>query len=480
MSEAETGRFTNAEDSGSSAPAPSFWLEPEPRPGPALSEDLEVDVAIVGAGYTGLSAALALRERGASVAVVERDYAGFGASGRNAGHLTPTIGKDVPSLLRFYGRRRARLLVALADNAVEHTEAKISALGIDCDYVPCGNVLAGVHSGHLALLEKAAAAAREAGAPVKSLSAAEMRERGLPRGFTCGYIEERGGVLQPAKYVRGLREAAISAGVRLFEGTPVESIKDGAPVRLRAPGGTVSADKCIVATNAFTSELGLLRSVCVPIIVSMFATAPLSDEQRERIGWPGREGVYTAHEVLESYRLSADGRLVGGSRFIGYFYGNGIPGAPAPAPLDRQERMFRARFPELADVTIEQRWSGPTAFTLDFLPAIGRTGDRGNILYSIAYAGHGVAMASFAGDLVGSMAAGEAPDERWDVLLKRRRPPIPPEPVRWAAVKGITATLEWIDRRTDRRAARERGVDDRAALAGISGEKADPPKEVVR
>ncbi|MBI4898160.1 MAG: FAD-dependent oxidoreductase [Actinobacteria bacterium] len=480
MSDSKTGHFSGSEGPVTHAPAPSFWLEPEPRPGPALAEDLDVDVAIVGAGYTGLSAALALRERGASVAVIERDYAGFGASGRNAGHLTPTIGKDVPSLLRFYGRRRARLLVALADNAVEHTEHKIAALGIDCDYVPSGNVLAGVHSGHESVLEKAATAAREAGAPVKSLSPADMRERDLPRGFTCGYIEERGGVLQPAKYVRGLREAAVSAGVKLYEDTPVQSIENGTRVRLITPGGTVSADKCIVATNAFTSQLGMLRSVCVPIIVSMFATAPLTDQQRERIGWPGREGVYTAHEVLESYRLSADGRLVGGSRFIGYFYGNGIPGAPAPGPLARQERMFRARFPELADAAIEHRWSGPTAFSLDFLPAIGRVGTGGNILYSIAYAGHGVAMASFAGDLVGTLAAGEAPDDRWDVLLKRRRPPMPPEPARWAAVKGITAALEWIDRRTDRRAARERGaVDDAAGVSELGG-IAKQSKEAVR
>lgn len=451
-------------DPSQHASAPSFWLEPAPETGPSLDGDIDVDVAVVGAGYTGLSAALALRELGADVAVLERDYAGFGASGRNAGHLTPTIGKDVPSLLRVYGRKRARALVALADHAVEHTEAKIAALGIGCDYVPHGNILAGVHGGHTAMLEKAAAAAKEAGAPVRTLPFDELRERRVPDAFVCGYLEERGGVLNPAKYVRELRDAAVAAGARLFEGTRVMAIDDdGARVHIATPRGRVTAGKCILATNAFTHELGMLRSVAVPIIVSMFATEPLTPEQRERIGWQGGEGVYTAHEILESYRLSADGRLVGGSRHIRYAYNNRIPADHDPATFAKQEQMFRERFPELADVAIARQWAGPTAFTLDFLPSIGHSGERDNILHSIAYAGHGVAMASAAGDLVGRMAAGQAPGDEWRPLLRRLRPPIPPEPLRWLAVKGIIAGLEKVDRGTDARAASERVA---AAAAG--------------
>lgn len=436
--------------------APSFWLEPAPAPGLALAQDIDVDVAVIGAGYTGLSAALALRELGAEVAVLERDYAGFGASGRNAGHLTPTIGKDVPSLLRFYGRTRARKLVALADRAVEHTEHKIATLGIECDYVPHGNILAGVHSGHEALIERAAAAARQAGAPIRLLPPAEMRERELPDAFTSGYLEERGGILNPAKYARGLREAAIGAGAQLYEATRVTAIEEEARIRVETPRGRVTADRVVIATNAYTHELGILRSVCVPIHVSMFATEPLTPEQRERIGWPGQEGVYTTHEILESYRLSADGRLVGGSRHIRYAYNNRIPADDDPATYAKQEAMLRARFPELDDVAITHRWAGPTAFTLDFLPAIGSTGQGDRILYSIAYEGHGVAMASHCGHLVGRMAADQQPGGEWKPLTERVRPPLPPEPLRWATVKAIIAALEKIDDRTDRQAAAER------------------------
>jgi glycine/D-amino acid oxidase-like deaminating enzyme len=437
--------------------APSLWLEPAPEPGPSLAADIEVDVAVIGAGYTGLSAALALREKGASVAVLERDYAGFGASGRNAGHLTPTIGKDVPSMLKVFGQKRTRKLVALADRAVEHTEAKIAANGIDCDYLPSGNIAAGVHEGQRQMLEKAAAAAALAGAPIRPLSFAELRERELPLAFTSGYLEERGGVLNPGKYVRGLREAVLAAGAELYEGTRVLAIEeDAGRVRIETPRGRVHAGRCVLATNAFTHELGLLRSVAVPIHVSMFATEPLTAEQRSRIGWPNMEGVYTAHEVLESYRLSADGRLVGGSRFIRYAYNNRIPADHDAATFAKQEAMLRMRFPELSDVAIARRWAGPTAFTFDFLPTIGRTGPGDRVIYSIAYAGHGVAMASYCGDLVGRMAAGEQPGEHWRPLIKRLRPPIPPEPLRWAVVKAIIAGLEKVDERSDARAAAER------------------------
>src|ERR671915_262401 len=127
--------------------APSLWLDPPPDPGAPLEGDVEADVVVIGAGYTGLWTALALRERGADVVVLERDYAGFGASGRNAGHVTPTIGKDLPTLLRMYGRERGGALVRLAEEAIEHTEHAIESRGIDCDYVPAGNVLAGLHPG---------------------------------------------------------------------------------------------------------------------------------------------------------------------------------------------------------------------------------------------------------------------------------------------------------------------------------------------
>ncbi|MGH2957337.1 MAG: NAD(P)/FAD-dependent oxidoreductase [Solirubrobacterales bacterium] len=437
------------------ATPPSLWLDPAPEAGKPLEGERKCDCVVIGAGYTGLSAALAMAEAGADVVVLERDYAGFGASGRNAGHLTPTIGKDLPTLLRLYGTDRGGALVRLAEEAIEHTEQTIDERGIDCDYEPSGNVLAGIHPGQAKTLEKAARAGRELGGSLRMLSTEEIEQRGLPAHVACGYLEERGGVLDPGKYVRGLREAAVGAGAKLYEGTRVASIAEGTGsgrrgIRVETPRGRVAAEHCVLATNAYTPELGLLRSRIVPLRVSLFATEPLSEEQRERVGWPGREGVYTAHEILESYRLTADDRIVGGSRYISYAWGSRIPPDDDPVVFRKLETMFRSRFGELSDVRVERNWSGPIAMPLDFLPCIGRTGRAGKIVYSLGYAGHGVAMASHLGTLAAGMVLrgepGPAP------LVSRRRVPLPPEPFRWLVAKAIIGALEAVDRRTDSRA----------------------------
>jgi glycine/D-amino acid oxidase-like deaminating enzyme len=432
------------------ARAPSLWLDPPPAAGPALEGAVEADVVVIGAGYTGLWTALALRERGADVVVLERDYAGFGASGRNAGHLTPTIGKDLPTLLRLYGRERGGALVRFAEAAVDHVESAISERGIDCDYVAAGNVLAGVHPGQRPGLEKAAGAARELGGAMRMLDSSELSERGLPHFVACGYLEERGGILHPGKYVRAVREHAVEAGVRLHESTPVDAIADGPRVRVETPRGSASAPVCVVATNAYTPRLGRLRSAVAPLHVSLFATEPLTDEQRERVGWARGEGIYTAHEVLESYRLTADGRIVGGSRHVRWSYGGRTLPDDDPDIFAALEAMFHDRFPELADLDVERCWSGPIAMTLDFLPAIGRSGHHDNVLFGIGYNGHGVAQASYAGTLLAKMASGEDPGH--PELLRRRRLPMPPEPLRSLWARGILAALRAVDRRTDRRA----------------------------
>lgn len=434
--------------------APSPWLEacPPIDPAPPLEGDRRTDFAIVGAGYTGLGAALALRADGFSVTVLERETAGFGASGRNAGHLTPTIGKDLPTLLMLYGRERTRALVQLAETAIAHVEIAIDSHGIACEYEPVGNVMAAVHEKQEARLERAARVATDLGARVAWLDRESMRKRGLPDAFTAGVHEAAGGILQPALYARGLRRAAIEAGATLHESTPVLRVEEGPRATLVTPRGRLVADRVLFATNAYTPELGLLRSVGIPVRVTLFRTEPLSAAQRDRIDWHGREGVYTAHELLESYRLTADGRIVGGSKKIRWQLNGGVPDDDDAATCAFVERAFRDRFPGL-DVPIERFWGGPISIALDFLPALGVTGRFRNLYYAIAYAGHGLALASYAGTVLADWIAGRESAGR--MLHERWRPPLPPEPLRWLVVRALTGWLGAVDARVDRM-ARER------------------------
>jgi gamma-glutamylputrescine oxidase len=163
-----------------------------------LSGDLRADVAIIGGGYTGLSTALALKKAGIDAVILEREFCGFGASGRNAGHLTPTICKDMPTTIMLFGTERAGKLASFADHCVETAEQLMVEYGIDCDYHASGNIMSVVHPAQEKRLRKATEAARAVGAKVRFVEPAEMRERQLPKAFLCGASKRSAARCTPA------------------------------------------------------------------------------------------------------------------------------------------------------------------------------------------------------------------------------------------------------------------------------------------
>ncbi|MDJ0789946.1 MAG: FAD-binding oxidoreductase [Myxococcota bacterium] len=426
----------------------SPWVERPADLQAPLSHDLDADVVVIGGGYTGLSTALSLREQGVDVVVLEQGFAGSGASGRNAGHLAPTIGKDVPTLLRFFGRERASQLVRFADAAVDYTEETIRKYDIDCDYRASGNVMAGVHPKHEDKLRKAASAAHELGADMRFLDGAEMRERGLPEAFRCGIHEERGGTLHPGRFVLGLRRAALAAGVRLFEDSGLLSLEDGARVVARTAAGSVRADFAVLATNAYTRSTGRRKRAVAPLRVSMLETVPLDDAQLEAIGWRGREGVYTAHEVLESFRLSAQNTIVVGTKVVRQGYGGALPSGNRPEAFAAIHAALRERLPALHDVEVAHAWGGWIALTPDFLPQIGAEGRNGNVLHGIGFCGHGVPQATLMGAMLACRIQGR--EHEWESALRRRSLSWPPEPLTWLGGTLLNAAFAAVDRRTDR------------------------------
>ncbi len=417
-----------------------------------LDRAVDTDVVIVGGGYTGLSTAISLRAQGADVVLIERAFAGSGASGRNAGHLTPTIGKDLATLLRFFGRERATQLVRFADAAVEYTAETIRKLGIACEYDACGNFMAGVHPKQSATLKRAAEVAGELGAHVQFVEAGEMRERGVPPAFRFGVFEACGGTLHPGRYVMGLRRAALEAGVRLFEDTPLVGFDAGRRVVARTPGGEVRAGAAVFATNAYTKRAGRRARTVVPLRVSLFETEPIEADQLEALGWRGREGIYTAHEVLESYRLTPRGTIIGGSKRVRYAWDSGLAEGRDPEVFAEITAAFRDRFPALVAQPVARYWGGWIGLTPDFLPRVGVEGAHRNVHYGIGFAGHGIAQATLVGDMLAAHVDGRT--HAWTSALERRTFDWPPEPIRWAAAQGLQHALRWIDRRTDQQVRR--------------------------
>jgi glycine/D-amino acid oxidase-like deaminating enzyme len=420
-----------------------------------LTEDLRADVVVIGAGCTGLSTALELRNAGVDVVVLEEEFAGAGASGRNAGVITGAVVQDLSLTRRLLGPELAAARAGFADAAVQHIEATLQRHEIACDYTPSGTLTVTVHAAQEAALRKKYELARGYGSPVRPVSGEEMRERGLPPAFLSGVFEEQGGTLDPGRYLSGLRSSALRSGVRLFEKTSAIELTEGPRVGVRTRSGAVSADFAVLASNAYTPALGRLRRLVIPIRVSLFETEPLEPGLLERLGWRGREPVNTAHEIAETYLLTARDTLVGGVKVGRYAWGSGRSVAYDPSVFRLIETAFRQRLPELGSARVARFWSGWTAFTTDFNPVFGSDGRHSNVLHGLGYAGHGLSQGTLMGALLAERILGR--EHPLEAAVRRRVRRWPPEPFRWAGVNCAIGWLSLVDRRTDRKARRAGG-----------------------
>ncbi|MDJ1413433.1 FAD-binding oxidoreductase [Pseudomonas aeruginosa] len=384
------------------------WVEQPDDLQPALKGHEHADVVVVGAGFAGLSTALELRARGANVIVLEQQFAGFGASGRNAGYLLGSMGIECEVFVKRVGLEQARKFVGFYDEAVTYVEERLAALDIDCDYTPSGIIRAAVHPSQEKRLRANMELGHALGSVTRFVDSAEMRARGIPPAFLFG-SEQRGGTLNPGKYVNGLRRAAIKAGVKLYERTPVLSYCEGQVITCNTAQGIATAPVMVLATNAYTPQLGVLRNKVAPIRVSAIETQPLSAEQLASLGWQEREGLITPHYTMESHRLTAHDTLLLTVKQLGYAYGSKTPNVPDHAAYAALSRVLRERFPSLQGLAIRHCWSGYISGAYDFLPVVGVTGARQNIFYTAGCSGHGLATQSLMGALFAERIGGGEP-----------------------------------------------------------------------
>lgn len=370
------------------------------EPLPQLCAQASAEVVVIGAGYTGLSAALHVAEAGREVVALEAAQLGEGGSGLNGGQVIAGLKHDPDLLVAHYGERIGSQLLARSAEAPDLVFDLIRRHSIACDAVRTGWVQLAVSEAHLPLLQRRADQWRRRGADVTVLSDREATQLTGSARYRGGWIDRRGGTVQPLAYVRGLARAAIKSGARIFTRSAAEKLsRSGGEWRVETSRGSVVARIVILATDAYTDRaFDTLRRTVVTVPSIQVATVPLPPDLRSSI-LPGGQSVSDTKRLLCYFRLDAAGRLVLGTR-------GSFRDVPVPATTAANERALREIYPELARLPLEYRWGGFVALTRDGLPHLHELAP--GLLAGLGYNGRGVAMATVMGRLLARRALGES------------------------------------------------------------------------
>ena len=384
-------------------------------PYPAAEGALTCDVCIVGAGFTGLSAALHLAERGYDVVLLDAHRVGWGASGRNGGQVGTGQRLDQDELEKMVGETRAHALWDLAQEAVALTRA------LAAEHAPEAGFAEGIiHACHRARLVPHSRAyaekmARDYGYDlIRPLDREEMRHLVGSPAYHGGDIDMGGGHLHPLRYAFGLARAAAAKGVRIHEHSTVRKIAEGATAVVETDRAKIAARHVVLACNGYLGHLnGRTAARVMPINNFIVATEPMSPEARDAL-IRGNHAVADSKFVINYFRFSDDNRLLfGGGESYGYRFPADI------AALVRKPML--AIYPQLAGTKITHGWGGTLGITLNRMPHFERL--AGNVLTASGYSGHGVAMATLGGKLAAEAIAGQA--ERFDLMAELPTRPFP-------------------------------------------------------
>jgi glycine/D-amino acid oxidase-like deaminating enzyme len=361
----------------------------------------ECDVAIVGAGFTGLAAARHLSHGGARVVVLEREVVGWGASSRNGGQVLTGLKPDPATLVERYGEGRARQLFDAAREAIARLEALLAEEGIACGYTRSGHVQAAWKPSHFeAFRHEQALLARVFDHTVHLVSRAEQKRELGSDAYHGLLLDEASGALNPALYLRGLAAAARRAGATIVEDAAVARITRADGFVIETSRGVVRARDVLMATNGYTNgACPPLQRRLIPIGSYIIATEPLAPADADRL-LPTRRMAFDSKNFLYYFRLTADRRLLFGGRAE---FGRPDAGAVRRAAAILHGGMVSV-FPDLAAVRLDYAWGGTVAFTRDQLP---HAGVLDGVHYAAGYCGHGIAMATCLGEQIARRLAGE-------------------------------------------------------------------------
>ncbi len=432
----------------------SYWLESSgddltPRPG--LDGSTDADVAILGAGYTGLWTAyyLARRDPSLRIVILEAEIAGFGASGRNGAWCAPDLNISMSRLARLHGEDAARRTQQATYDAVDEVGRVVAEEGLDAQYQKGGELIVARGPQGIPALQDALHEYRQFGFGdrYRLLDRAELRERIRIAGAVAALATPDSAVVHPGRLARGLARVVERAGVTIHERSAVTAIRPGPRPALVTSRGEVRADRVVLAGEAYLSQLPGLRRQLVPLYSLIVLTEPLTDSQWDEIGWTGRECVASTRLSIDYLSRTADGRILFGGRGAPYRLGSPIrPEYDRHDPTHKMLRGFvREWFPSLAGIRFTHAWGGPLGMPRDWHPTVALD-ERTGIATARGYIGHGVSTANLAGRTLADLLTGTASALTELPLVNHRSPDWEPEPFRWLGIRYAQWALGRLDR----------------------------------
>ena len=437
----------------------SFWMETagDLAPRPPLDGTTECDVAILGAGYTGLWTAYYLlrRQPGLRIVIAEGEIAGFGASGRNGAWCAPDLNISMERLARLHGEEVARRVQQATYDAVDEVGRVAAAEGIDAGFHKGGELIVARGPHHVPAIE---GAFREYerfgfGEHYRLLDAAGVAEKVRIAGAVAGLWSGTAAIVHPGRLVRGLATLVERMGARIVERTPVSDFRaavGGAPAALITAKGEIRAPVVVLAGEAYLTRLAKLHRQLVPMYSLIVLTEPIDDARWAEIGWAGREVVASARLSIDYLSRTADGRILFGGRGAPYRLGSPIKDAyDRHDPTHEMLRGFvRTWFPMLRDVRFTHAWGGPLGMPRDWHPTFAFD-PRSGIASARGYVGHGVSTANLAGRTLADLISGERTALTELPLANHRSPNWEVEPFRWLGIRYTQGAMTRLDRRSE-------------------------------
>jgi glycine/D-amino acid oxidase-like deaminating enzyme len=393
----------------------NYWLTTVQMPGTDASRALPdaADVAVIGAGFTGLSAARTLAQKGVKVIVLESETIGWGASSRNGGMVLTGMKLGVNQLISMYGRERTQRMYAASLASIDCVEQIVREENIACDFSRCGHLEVACKQAHFDdYARQVEVIKREFNHELKIVPRSQLRKEIGSDIYYGGMVDETSVGLNPARYVAGLGTAAIRAGAYVHEKTCVMKIehelRQGAPGwKLSTSRGSIWARNVFVGTSGYTGRATpALQRKLIPIGSFIITTEVLPDALAHELS-PRNRMIYDSKNFLYYYRLTPDNRMLFGGRAA--FFPESEDTVRRSADILRVGMIDV--YPQLRDTKVEYAWGGTLDFAFDIMP---HAGQMDGIYYAVGYAGHGVAMATYQGQLMARQIAGENPENPFD------------------------------------------------------------------